>query len=205
MYETAQTLSETTIRESLQSLNFSPATISHLAQVDPKSLYWTLRNGDSSQELCPQDRSRLRALLMAASLIEKLRRDFELPFQVNKPRCAINHIAPILSILEREEVWGIFMNIGGMIISTERLFLGGISSAAFDVRIILRRALLLNAASFILAHNHPSGRVEPSREDLRIYDMVKGAALTMELAQHDHIIVGVNKAYSMADCQTYTL
>ena len=68
-----------------------------------------------------------------------------------------------------------------------------------SVRDILMTALKYQAPSLIVAHNHPSGNIEPSEADKRLtQDLVK-AALAMELRIFDHVIIGENSYFSFAD------
>jgi DNA repair protein RadC len=63
----------------------------------------------------------------------------------------------------------------------------------------VRPALLLNATSFILTHNHPSGDPEPSREDRLITDVIKKAAELFGITLLDHIVIGDGRFKSLAE------
>jgi len=73
---------------------------------------------------------------------------------------------------------------------------GGLSSTAVDVRNIMQAALLANAAGIILAHNHPSGSMRPSAEDVMLTERVEYCAKQFNLCIIDHLIIGMNKYYS---------
>ncbi|WP_304438778.1 JAB domain-containing protein, partial [Halioglobus sp. HI00S01] len=66
-------------------------------------------------------------------------------------------------------------------------------------RVVVRRALELNAAALILTHNHPSGVPEPSEADKRITSRLKDALALVDLRVLDHIIVGTDGTHSMAE------
>ena len=68
-----------------------------------------------------------------------------------------------------------------------------------DVRVILQAALLTNSVAIILAHNHPSGSMKPSRQDMEITKQVKEAARLMRIAVTDHLILTDTGYYSFAD------
>jgi DNA repair protein RadC len=70
-----------------------------------------------------------------------------------------------------------------------------------DVRILLRKALETGAVGLILAHNHPSGNLSPSRADVEITKKVKKASETMDIRVLDHIILSGGEYYSFADEQ----
>jgi DNA repair protein RadC len=66
-------------------------------------------------------------------------------------------------------------------------------------RVVLRRALQLEAAAVILAHNHPSGVAEPSAADRRITERLQAALALVDIRVLDHIIVGRGAAFSFAE------
>lgn len=76
---------------------------------------------------------------------------------------------------------------------------GGLTETSADVRIILQAALLTNATAIILAHNHPSGKLRPSQQDIALTEQVKKAAEIMRITVIDHIILTDDSYYSFAD------
>ena len=76
---------------------------------------------------------------------------------------------------------------------------GGITATCADVRNILQSALLTNATSMILAHNHPSGCTRPSRLDDDLTKRIVEAARIMEIRVNDHIILTSEDYYSYND------
>lgn len=77
--------------------------------------------------------------------------------------------------------------------------IGGQTSAPIHPREIFQMALLAGSVSIILAHNHPSGNPEPSREDLSVTAALSDAAKLLGIRFLDHIIVGDQSFYSMSD------
>lgn len=77
--------------------------------------------------------------------------------------------------------------------------LGGIASAAVDIRIVLKPPLLTNASAFIVTHNHPSGDPSPSPEDVALTERISKAAQTMGLRLLDHVIVTDTQSFSFLD------
>ena len=73
---------------------------------------------------------------------------------------------------------------------------GTINSSVVSIRSIFRRAMLCNANSIIVAHNHPSGVVKPSKEDVSITDRIKEAGEILDIKLQDHIIIGEDDYYS---------
>ena len=99
----------------------------------------------------------------------------------------------------RELFHVLFLDTQHSMISSETLFYGSLSTAAVYPREIVKRALELNAAALILAHNHPSGQVEPSDSDIRITKQVSDAANLVDVRVLDHIIVGKGQTTSLAE------
>ena len=76
---------------------------------------------------------------------------------------------------------------------------GGLTGTLVDVRIIMRQALELGAVALVLAHNHPSGTLRPSKADKDVTAKVKQAALALDITILDHIIVTEKDYFSFAD------
>ena len=93
----------------------------------------------------------------------------------------------------------LFLDNQHRLITFERVFRGTVDGAAVYPRVVVRRALELNAAALILTHNHPSGVPEPSQADKWITSRLKGALALVDLRVLDHIIVGTDGTHSMAE------
>uniref|UniRef100_A0A6M3IM43 Putative DNA repair protein n=1 Tax=viral metagenome TaxID=1070528 RepID=A0A6M3IM43_9ZZZZ len=97
-----------------------------------------------------------------------------------------------------ETMYVIFMTAKNDIISIEKMFSGSISSTMVYPREIVKKTLELKAAAIAMVHNHPSGDVTPSPEDLGITRRVALAMACIGATLHDHIIIG-DGYHSMAD------
>lgn len=75
---------------------------------------------------------------------------------------------------------------------------GGVSSCIVDPRVVFQFALLANASSIILAHNHPSGNLRPSQADELMTAKIKQAARFLDIELMDHVIVTAEGFYSFA-------
>jgi DNA repair protein RadC len=93
----------------------------------------------------------------------------------------------------------IFLNSRNAHLATEVLFQGSLSNSAVYPREVVRKALLLGAAAVVIAHNHPSGNLNPSQEDLKITRRLKEALALVEVILHDHILVCDRGFYSFAE------
>ncbi|MEN4762642.1 DNA repair protein RadC [Chryseobacterium sp. C39-AII1] len=104
-----------------------------------------------------------------------------------------------LSDLRTEEFWAIFLNQSNKIIHIAQLTQGGISQSIVDVRILFKTALEHFSTGIIIAHNHPSGNLKPSREDIEITQKVKEAGKLLTIQLLDHLIITQNSYFSFSD------
>lgn len=99
----------------------------------------------------------------------------------------------------QEEVKVILLNRKNKVLGIYSLAKGGITSCVVDVRIILSIALKTLSTGVILIHNHPSGSLNPSREDKKITEQLKKSFEIMGIELLDHLIVTKNGYFSFAD------
>jgi DNA repair protein RadC len=92
-----------------------------------------------------------------------------------------------------------FLNTQNQLIEFRKMFNGTIDAASVYPREVVREALLLNAKSVILAHNHPSGRLEPSSSDLNMTERIKKACNLLDINLLDHIIASKLGAMSFSE------
>jgi DNA repair protein RadC len=93
----------------------------------------------------------------------------------------------------------LFLDNQHRLLRLEEMFQGTLSQTSVYPREVVRRALLLNAAAVVLAHNHPSGVAEPSRADEFLTQTLKTALQLVDVRVLDHIIVGQGQVASMAE------
>ena len=106
---------------------------------------------------------------------------------------------PLMADLPTEEFWVLLLNRSNRVIDKVRISSGGIDQTTADLRTILREALLARATQMALIHNHPSGNIQPSQEDKRITERIKGAGRLMNISVIDHVIVTDGAYYSFND------
>nr|WP_141219031.1 DNA repair protein RadC [Escherichia coli] len=94
--------------------------------------------------------------------------------------------------LEREEFRVLYLNNQNQLIAGETLFTGTINRTEVHPREVIKRALYHNAAAVVLAHNHPSGEVTPSKADRLITERLVQALGLVDIRVPDHLIVGGN-------------
>lgn len=118
---------------------------------------------------------------------------------ITSSRDAFELMHSVLSDAEYEEFWIITLNRGNMVKRTIRISQGSVAGTVADPKKIFKLALEDNASAIILCHNHPSGSLKPSENDIRITSKCKEAGKFMELPVLDHLIIGDDKFYSFAD------
>jgi DNA repair protein RadC len=108
-------------------------------------------------------------------------------------------LQPIIGELPHEEFWILYLNNSNKIIEKLAISKGGITGTLVDVRITLKKALELGATGLILAHNHPSGNLNPSEADKQLTTKLKIAAESIDIKVLDHLIVTEKSYFSFAD------
>ena len=109
---------------------------------------------------------------------------------INSPEVAAEVFQPLLTGLEREELWIASLNTRSRMLSVERLYAGTLYSANVRVAEVFRPAIQKNAAAIVIAHNHPSGDPTPSPDDVALTRNLVQAGKLLEIDVLDHIIIG---------------
>ncbi|MEO5644427.1 MAG: DNA repair protein RadC [Bacteroidia bacterium] len=108
-------------------------------------------------------------------------------------------IRPELDDLQHEEFYIMLLNRSNVVTRKEQVSRGGMNSTVVDPKIIFKIAVTNGASGIVLAHNHPSGAVKPSEQDIRLTKKLKEVAELLDMGLLDHIIVGANTYFSFAD------
>lgn len=98
---------------------------------------------------------------------------------------------------KHETFVAIFLDSQHRLLAYEELFHGTINSATIHTRPLVERVLKLNAASVILAHNHPSGLSDASGEDIAVTERIRQALDLVDTRLLDHLVIGDNEVYSI--------
>ncbi len=99
----------------------------------------------------------------------------------------------------REFLAVMYLNGNNCFISSEILFQGTLTSSPVFPREIIRKALKNNAAALVLAHNHPSGNLKPSRDDIEVTKRIRLACDTVDIVLHDHLILAGKSYFSLME------
>lgn len=93
----------------------------------------------------------------------------------------------------------LFVDVKNRLIAAEELFRGTLTHTSVYPREVVKHALAHNAASVILAHNHPSGSPEPSAADRHLTQALKQALALVDIRVLDHFVVAGRNVYSFAE------
>lgn len=143
-----------------------------------------------------------KAISIVAALEVGRRRDDTDAAEIQKitgSRDAYKILYPLLSDLNHEEFWIVLLNKGNNVLGTHLISKGGMAITTADPRIIFQVALEQHATAIILAHNHPSGNLKPSAQDLNLTQRLTAGAKLLELIIFDHLIITDKTYYSFAD------
>lgn len=106
---------------------------------------------------------------------------------------------PVFADLHHEEFWVVILNKANTVTGRFMISKGGMSGTVADPKVIFKTALEQNAAYLILAHNHPSGNLNPSAEDISITKRLAEAGKLLDLPVLDHLIITNQGYFSLAD------
>lgn len=120
---------------------------------------------------------------------------------VNNPQRAIEVMGKVLASLDREYLCVVNLNAQLHPINYNVVSIGGLDNTPAPMSNIYKSAILSNASSIILLHNHPSGVVEPSEQDLQVTRKVEKVSRLMDIQLLDHVIVAgrTGKRYSFME------
>ena len=137
------------------------------------------------------------------AVVEMARRALAQPMRsadvFDTPGRVKDYLALQLAGREREVFAVMFLNAQHHMLALEEMFAGTLMQTSVYPREVVRRALALNAAAVVLAHNHPSGVAEPSRADEHLTQQLVRALHLVDVRVLDHVVVGQGHVVSMAE------
>ena len=119
--------------------------------------------------------------------------------QVSSPEEVADLLQQYFQDKDREEFLVVLLDTSNSLIGFSQISVGGLAASIVEPRQVFKVAILANAAAIILAHQHPSGNPEPSREDIRITRQLVEAGKLMGVPVHDHLIIAENGYVSLAE------
>lgn len=129
---------------------------------------------------------------------QKLRRRFRKGKAIRSPADTEAFLIAELATEPNEVFAVLYLDNRHRVIKFDRAFAGTIDGTSVYPRVIVKRALELNAAAVIFAHQHPSGVAEPSQADERITQRLKSALELVDIRVLDHLVIGGDTVVSLA-------
>lgn len=117
---------------------------------------------------------------------------------LSEPQVVVDYLRTSSETQYREHFTVLFLNAKNNVIESKVLFSGGLNSAEVQPRVIAKEALLCDALSVILSHNHPSGDCQPSQSDIRLTHRLAEVLNLIDVKVLDHIIIGKNEHFSFS-------
>ena len=114
-------------------------------------------------------------------------------------REAYEVMRPWVADLPHEEFWLLLLDRGNRLLDRVKVSQGGIHGTVADPKVIFREALEKRASSVLLCHNHPSGQLRPSSEDITLTNKLVEGGRYLDIVVQDHLIVGSTGYFSFAD------
>lgn len=118
--------------------------------------------------------------------------------EYNSPDAVCNYLVSWIGGNITESVVCLYFDVKLKLLKAEKVFVGGFSSCQIEPLPIIRQAALVGSETIIMAHNHPSGNLSPSKNDIKMTKMVCVASFYSNIKLCDHIIIGPewNKYFS---------
>jgi DNA repair protein RadC len=147
--------------------------------------------------LGPAKYAQLQAVLELAR--RSLSEDLQAGTTLNSPQTVKQYLQLLLGGKKHESFAVLFLDVKNRLIACEELFRGTLTQASVYPREVVKAALMHNAASIMLAHNHPSGTPDPSPADHALTQALKQALALVDIRVLDHFVVAGKDVYSFAE------
>ena len=122
---------------------------------------------------------------------------------IRSPQTAVNHLCALCAGAKTEQFYVLMLNSQHRLKYTLRLNEGTVNQSTVYPRTVVEGALRHGAAAVILAHNHPSGDIEPSVEDIETTDRMRAALASIGIRMLEHFVVGEDAAYAIVRGKEY--
>jgi DNA repair protein RadC len=157
----------------------------------------TLAEFSSINGLGPAKFAQLQAVLELAR--RALSEELEAGATLSSPQAVRHYLQLLLGNKPYESFAVLFMDVKNRLLACEELFRGTLTHTSVYPREVVKAALGHNAASVILAHNHPSGSSEPSAADQTLTQALKQALGLVDVRVLDHFVLAGRHVYSFAE------
>lgn len=119
--------------------------------------------------------------------------------QLKDKNSLIRYLRSDIGFSSREEFKVVFLNNYNMLVGTETLFVGTIDKSAIYPREILEKVLQYKAKGIIFAHNHPSGNLRPSKQDIQMTEHMQEVLELIDVKLLEHIIITKDGYFSFLE------
>ena len=119
--------------------------------------------------------------------------------RLNSTNLVYEYYRPLLKDKKQECFYCVYLDNDKKIIKDKLLFIGTVNYSVVHPREVFKEAYMLSASGFICVHNHPSGNILPSKQDLDITNNLIEVGKILGIKLIDHIIVGKNNYYSFLE------
>ncbi|WLR44087.1 DNA repair protein RadC [Bacillus carboniphilus] len=124
---------------------------------------------------------------------------FQDRYVIRSPEDGANYLMEELRFLQQEHFVCIYMNTKNQVIHKKTIFIGSLNASIVHPREVMKEGIKRSAASFICAHNHPSGDPTPSKEDIHVTKRLFECGKMMGIELLDHIIIGEKNFVSLKE------
>ena len=119
--------------------------------------------------------------------------------KISSPETAAKLFSRFFADLDREKFVVACLNTKNEVNCVEIISIGSLNASIVHPREVYKTAIVSNAASIIVAHNHPSGHIQPSKEDINITKRLKEAGELIGIPLIDHLIIGGENVFSFKE------
>lgn len=148
------------------------------------------------QHICLNDAEQQSVIQLALKILRARHRRGRV---LSNPLATREYLQLVLGGYRNEVFGAIFLDSRHRVLAFEEMFFGTIDGASVYPRVVVQRALELNAAAVIFVHNHPSGVAEPSHSDASLTRRLREALSLVDIRVIDHIVVGSESTTSFAE------
>lgn len=118
---------------------------------------------------------------------------------IKNTEIAFQYFRDLLGDKKQEYFYCIYLDNKKKVLDTKLLFMGTLNQSIVHPREVFKEAYLLSASAIICAHNHPSGNIEPSLEDIELTKRLSSIGVLMGIKLIDHLIIGSESYYSFLE------
>lgn len=119
--------------------------------------------------------------------------------QINSSEVVYKYFNNLFRHKKQEYFYAVYLDNKKKVIDSKLLFIGTLNYSIVHPREVFKEALMFSASSIICIHNHPSGNIEPSRDDIELTSRLVSVGKMMGIPIVDHLIIGCNNYYSFVD------